>query len=136
MPFKNLDDRAWLGLERDDLAFSTRSAECSRQLRVEIHPLNVEAIGGDASLRPCHVLFISKSVTGRSAALLDGLKRLPILKVSESKGFAESMGIIEFFVDSDRTRFAISTDAADRAGLRLSSKLLSLARIVHDRQVR
>jgi hypothetical protein len=29
-------------------------------------------------------------------------------------------------------RFTINTDAADRAGLKFSSKLLALAKIVHD----
>jgi YfiR/HmsC-like len=108
--------------------------ETVRGQRVEGHPLEIEAIGGDASLRPCHVLFISKSETGRSAAVSDGLKRLPILTVSDSVGFAQSNGIIEFYVDSGRMRFAINTDAAARAGLRLSAKLLVLARIVHDGQ--
>jgi hypothetical protein len=110
--------------------------ETVRGQRVDGHPLNVEAIGGDASLRPCHVLFISKSMTGRSAALMDGLKRLPILTVSDSEGFAQSTGIAEFFTESGRLRFAINTDAANRAGLRLSSRLLELARIVRDGPVR
>ena len=37
-----------------------------------------------------------------------------------------------FFVEDGTLRFAINLDAAQRAGLRLSSKLLSLAKIVKD----
>jgi len=110
--------------------------ETVRGQRVDGHPLGARAIGADASLQLCHVLFISKSEAGRSVALLDGLKRVPVLTVSDSKGFAQSMGIIEFFLDGERLRFAINRDAADRAGVRLSSRLLSLAQIVRDGQVR
>jgi hypothetical protein len=39
---------------------------------------------------------------------------------------------VQFTLDEDRVRFAINPDAAERAGLRLSSKLLALAKIVHD----
>jgi len=106
--------------------------ESVRRQAVGGHRLDVEAMGGDASLRACHVLFISKAVTGRSAALLDRLKRLPILTVSDSEGFAQSTGIIELFLANGKMRFAVNTDAATRAGLRLSSKLLALARIVRD----
>ncbi|MEP6916316.1 MAG: YfiR family protein [Acidobacteriota bacterium] len=82
--------------------------ETVRGKRIDGHPIGAQAIGGDASLQLCNVLFISKSAAGRSAALLEGLKRVPVLTVSDSKGFAQSMGIIEFFVDSERLRFAIN----------------------------
>jgi hypothetical protein len=41
-------------------------------------------------------------------------------------------GTIEFTLEDSRVRFAINTDAVDRSGLKFSSKLLALAKIVHD----
>jgi hypothetical protein len=40
--------------------------------------------------------------------------------------------VIQFFLEDNRLRFAVNVDAAQRARLKVSSKLLALARIVHD----
>jgi hypothetical protein len=40
--------------------------------------------------------------------------------------------MINFFVDSERMRFAVNPAAAERGGLRISSRLLKLAVIVKD----
>ena len=47
-------------------------------------------------------------------------------------GFAAASGTIELTLEDDRVRFAINVDAAGRAGLTFSSKLLALAKPVHD----
>jgi hypothetical protein len=61
------------------------------------------------------------------------LRGANLLLVGDTTGFASSGGTIEFTVDQDnRVRFTINTDAADRAGLKFSAKLLALAKIVHD----
>ena len=41
-------------------------------------------------------------------------------------------GVAQLMLDSGRMRFAFNVDAAQRARLKISSKLLSLARIVKD----
>lgn len=82
--------------------------------------------------RNCQLFFIGDDEARRSAAGLNRLKSLPVLTVSDSKNFASAGGIIEFYLDNGRMRFAINPDAAERAGLRLSSRLLGLARIVRD----
>ena len=109
--------------------------ETVRNQRIGNHALDVRALAGDAPMRSCDVLFISASETRRSAALLDALKALPVLTVSDDKDFARASGIIEFFLEHGRMRFSINTDAADRAGLHLSSRLLGLATIVRDDHV-
>lgn len=57
---------------------------------------------------------------------------MEILTVSESREFPRLGGIINFYVEQQRVRFEIAIAAADRAGLKLSSKLLSLGRLVRD----
>jgi hypothetical protein len=80
----------------------------------------------------CHLLYISGAVAKQSTALLKSLSTTPTLTVSDLADFAQSGGIVNFIVEDDRMRFVINTDAVDRARLRLSSKLLSLATIVKD----
>jgi hypothetical protein len=78
----------------------------------------------------CHVLFISSSEQDRMKQLLDALRSSSILTVSETRGFAQSGGIINFVVQDEKVRFEINPAAAERARLNLSSDLLRLAKIV------
>jgi uncharacterized protein DUF4154 len=94
------------------------------------HRLEVSRPQDSSAWRLCHLLFVADTETRRSAAGLDGIKTLPVLTVSDDKGFARASGIIEFYVESGRMRFAINVDAAERSGLRLSSRLLGLAKII------
>jgi YfiR/HmsC-like len=80
----------------------------------------------------CHVVFVSASAHESPADLANRLKGRPVLLVGESEGFAASGGVIQFTIEDNRVHFVINPDAADRAGLKISSKLLALAKIVHD----
>jgi hypothetical protein len=74
----------------------------------------------------CHILFTSGPPP---VSLLDP-PREGLLTVGEAPGFTRSGGVVRFVVDAGKVRFEINPDAADRAKLRISSKLLRLARIV------
>jgi hypothetical protein len=113
-----------------DDAIAATFANTVRGQNISGHKLDVRRPQESAAWRPCHLLFIADAETRRSAAALSGIKTLPILTVSDGKGFAEANGIIELFVEGGRMRFAINVDAAERAGLHLSSRLLGVAKIV------
>jgi len=81
-------------------------------------------------LRPCHVLFICSSEEGRIGRILNATKDWHALTVGETDGFARNGGIIGFFLEDKKVRFEINPDEARRSGLKISSKLLKLARIV------
>jgi hypothetical protein len=83
-------------------------------------------------LAGCHVVFVSASAHESAADLANRLKGRAVLLVGESEGFAASGGAIQFTIEDNRVHFVINPDAADRAGLKISSKLLALAKIVHD----
>jgi hypothetical protein len=53
--------------------------------------------------------------------------------VGEGEDFAEHSGGIQFFLENKQLRFAVNVDAIQRARLKVSSKLLALAKIVHDK---
>jgi hypothetical protein len=54
-----------------------------------------------------------------------------VLLVGEGEGFVRAGGAIGFVIDHRRVRFDINQTAAENAGLKLSSKLLNVARIVN-----
>jgi hypothetical protein len=83
----------------------------------------------------CQLLFIADGEWRRTAAALDGIKALPVLTVSDGKGFAEAGGMIELYIEEGRMRFAINMYATERAGLHLSSRLLGLARVIRKEDV-
>jgi hypothetical protein len=96
------------------------------------HTLEVRRSQNGATWRVCHLLFIADAEARRSAGELGEIKTLPILTVSDNRNFSQTIGIIELFVEAGRMRFAINVDALERSGLRLSSKLLGLAKVIRN----
>jgi len=103
------------------------------------------AIGGRAvvvsrvkadALLACHVLYLTGFDAKRSQEIIDGLRNAPVLTVSDQHRFAEAGGIAGMFVQDGKMRFAINVEAAQRARVHLSSRLLSLATIVKDDNAR
>lgn len=88
-----------------------------------------------ADLRGCHVLFVSASERGHVDEILDALKSAPVLTVSEIPDFARRGGIVNFYLEGKKVRFEINAQAAQRHGLKLSSQLLALARLVGERSM-
>jgi hypothetical protein len=80
-------------------------------------------------MRGCHILFIDVSEKKRLPQLLAGLKGSSVLVVSDMAGFLNEGGMIQFVSENSRVRFAINVEATGRANLKVSSKLLSLARV-------
>jgi hypothetical protein len=75
----------------------------------------------------CQILFISSSEKDNFAKIVTGLHNASILTVSEADGFIKAGGMINFIIEDSKVRFQISEAAAKKAGLKVSSKLLSLA---------
>ncbi len=78
----------------------------------------------------CDILFISSSEEEHLMQILKYLKRLPVLTIGESEGFAEMGVMINFYMNNRTVRFEINPKAAERAGLKISSNLLRIAKIV------
>jgi len=56
---------------------------------------------------------------------------LGVITISDNKGFDKWGVEINFFLAKNKVRFGINSDAASRVGLKISSKLLRLARKVY-----
>lgn len=104
--------------------------EAVRGKNVEGRPIVVRQMSIGTELRRCHILFIPESQSHRLLEVLKTLVDAPVLTVGESAGFASQGGIIGFFTNQNRLRFEINLESARRAHLTISSKLLTLARIV------
>jgi hypothetical protein len=79
--------------------------------------------------KSCQILFIGAGDWKRVRGLLDALKGAAVLTVGETDDFTSLGGVIAFQLQGPRVRIQISLESAERAKLRISSKLLSLAQI-------
>jgi hypothetical protein len=82
------------------------------------------------TLEPCEILFIASSEMGHLDDVLARLNGAPVLTVGEADHFAKRGGMIGFFLEDNRVRLEVNRVAAEKVGLRISSKLLSVARLV------
>lgn len=80
-----------------------------------------------AEAHTCHVLFISTSERRRLSEIFETLGTASILTIGETDRFTENGGVINFVVREKKLRFQINREAARKAGLKISSKLLTLA---------
>jgi len=83
-------------------------------------------------LQKCHILFISASKRKYLPQIFDALKGLHVLTVGEIKNFVESGGIVNFVTVKKKIGMEINIDTAKKAGLKISSMLLGVSKIIRD----
>jgi len=82
--------------------------------------------------RDCQLLFLGRADGDRETRLLAAVRDLPVLTVSDTTDFARRGGGIEFVRENNRLRFDVNVPGAERAGIKVSSRLLKVARRVHE----
>jgi hypothetical protein len=93
--------------------------------------LRVEHLNGGGKIGDCQVLFVGGPGDKKHVAeTLASAGSLPILTVGEADQFAENGGAIGFCTEENKIRFEVNLDAAGKAGLKISAKLLALAKTV------
>lgn len=95
-----------------------------RDERIDNRPVAVHVI-----LEPdpaCHVVFVPDGAA--TPAYLRAAQGRPVLTIGEMPGFIAMGGIVNFVRDRDNVRFEINPEAAERANLRISSRVMRLAR--------
>jgi hypothetical protein len=95
--------------------------------------LQIRRVSDPESLAGCDMVFISASEQHRLAAILRALRSSPALTIGDTRGFAEQGVMINFYLEGDRVRFEVNPDSATGAGVKISSKLLRLGRLVGER---
>ena len=91
--------------------------------------VSVRQVSSVQQASQCQIVFVSLSERKRAHSLFEAVQGGNVLTVGEFEGFLAGGGIIDFKLEGDRVRIEISREAADRAGLHISAKLLSLAQV-------
>jgi hypothetical protein len=91
----------------------------------------VERFASVEAIRPCHILFIPASATpAMQQQAIERVRGQNVLLVGESPGFAQRGGAVNFVIEANKIRFEVNVDAAAAHHLKISAKLLALAKIV------
>lgn len=78
----------------------------------------------------CHVLFLANVARTKSAPLIASATRRPILTIGDGLPPAEPSVLVNFYPEGARVRFEVNLRAVKTSGLKFSSRLLKLARLV------
>ncbi len=127
--FTNPDAPFTIGILGDD-PFGSVLEETIKGETINNHRLTVVRAQQIEGLKDCQLIFVSRSEEGHVGEILTELDSKPILTVSEVESFARNGGDINFYIADGRIRFEINPQSAQRCGLRISSQLLSLGKIV------
>jgi len=106
------------------------SLEAVKGKLVNNRKLTIRRVKEIQDIGKSNVLFVSPSAKKELARVLAALQGLSVLTVGEDGAFTQSGGIINFVNEDNKVRFEINISAAERAGLKISSRLLALARVV------
>lgn len=114
----------------NDPSFGQQLSEIVRGKIIKNRPVVVVSVKTGEESRGCQLLFIGSSQSRQTRHVLDALQGTSTLTVGETRDFLKEGGIINFVLQENRVRFQVNHKAATQAGLRISSKLLSLAELV------
>jgi hypothetical protein len=92
-------------------------------------PLTLQWVNTRVEMKNCHILFLHEDESERFITVRQ-IQSKGILTVSDGEDFAAQGGMISLVRDSNRVRLVINRNTVDAARLRISAKLLRLAKLI------
>ena len=127
--FANASEPLAICILGDD-PFGAYLDDAVRGEHVEERALIVRRLARVEETGNCQIVFINESETARLDAILQRVKPLRALTVSDARGFGDRGGMVGFVTEDNRVRLRINLDAVRAAGLTISSKLLRVAEVI------
>lgn len=88
------------------------------------------AAAANASLPEQHIVILGRAAQDQLPEILKRLEGADVLTVGDLPQFARKGGMIGFVTENGRVRLEINLRAARRAGLKVSGKLMEVARVI------
>lgn len=114
--------------------FGTYLTELVRRHSIQSRPAVLRWLSTTAEIDGCHLLFIARSERRHIASIVKRTSGRPILTVGDTEGFARAGVLVNLYIHGSNVRFEINIVAVKQSGLKFSSKLLKLARLVDPEQ--
>jgi hypothetical protein len=103
----------------------------NKKIKIRNKKVKLQFISDSDEITNCNILFISKTEKNNLKKILNKVKDMPVLTISDSPGFAEVGTIINFYTNKEgNIRFEINYKKTFEAKISISSRLLKIAKIV------
>jgi hypothetical protein len=116
-----------LGVAGDDQIVVLMNEMNGRQ--VNGRTLRVRTVKALEDVRDLQILFVGDA-TPSAPAFVARVGDQPVLTVGSMSDFTAKGGVVRLYTEQQRLRFEINMTQADRVGLKVSAKMLGLAKIV------
>lgn len=93
-------------------------------------PVQVDKLSALSAVSDCHILYVGAEIDSATAEVASTVSGSSVFTVADRAGFAEDGGMANFIRADNKIRFEINPGAAKKAGLKVSSRLLRLAKVV------
>lgn len=113
--------------------FGIALAEFTRGVIIQQRRIEARWIHKEEDLHACQILFVSRSELTRYRRVLETVGGQVVLTVGETPEFLGAGGMVCFTMEQGTLQFEVNLDEAIKARLKISSRLLALARRVVSR---
>lgn len=110
---------------------NTKTLVDLESLTAKYPEIKLKKISGSESVSDCQLIFLP-SAQSRNFSLIQGkIGKAPIILVTEDESLVGQGAEIGFYLEGNRLKFSINKSALDKTGVKASSKLLDVAKIVN-----
>lgn len=113
-----------------DATFAKALGEMIAGESVRGRPMVLEDPRTPETARRCQILYVGRHAAEQGHRVLSAARQAPTLTVGDGPRFLEQGGAVRFLLEENRVRFDVNLPAVKRAGLKMDSKLLRVARRV------
>jgi hypothetical protein len=93
-------------------------------------PIRIIRLESAQKAKDCQILYVSASEEPKFRSILLVTQHDQVLTVSDSPHFVENGGMIQLNLENQRVTFNVNLKTVENAGLKISSKLLQIAKVV------
>lgn len=94
--------------------------------------LIVKRVNSMNEISACQILFVPSSQQSNLDSIINYTRQKQILTVGDTPGFSKKGVMVNFYTEDNRVKIEINMDATEQSKLKISSKLLKLARIIRN----
>jgi len=111
-----------------DVEFGNLLEKTVKDRMIQERSIRIQAMKWPADLRGCHIVYVGASEQRRFQQIAESVRNSPVLTITEAEDTSQDKGILNLFIEGGKVQFEVNSARAEQARLKISSKLLRLAR--------
>ncbi len=111
-----------------DVEFGILMEKAVKDKMIQERAVRIQNLKWPADLRGCQIVYVTSSEQRRFRQIAESVRNSPVLTITEVEDRSQDKGILNLFIEGGKVQFEINSAGAEQARLKISSKLLRLAR--------